>query len=151
MTIPITILYATVSGNSQECAEQLGDRLADKGYTATVTNLADYLSDDILKEQIVLICISTYGDGDVPDDGMDFMEYLEALTPQSLTHLRFSIFALGDTTHNNFCQCGKDLDALLEKLGAQRIAPRVDTDVDIEEPFNLWVNQVSNALEQIES
>ena len=42
--------------------------------------------------------------------------------------------ALGNTTFDHFCKCGRDLDAALERHGATRFYLRVDCDVDYQLP-----------------
>ena len=64
----------------------------------------------------------------------------------SLSQLSFSVCALGDTSYEFFCQCGRDFDRRLEELGARRIAPRVDCDVDYDEGFETWWTGVERAL-----
>ena len=73
------------------------------------------------KEAIYLICSSTYGSGDVPDNARALYESLEA-SPQFLGHVRYGVIALGDRTYlQTFCNGGKRFDQRLQDLGAQRI------------------------------
>ncbi len=72
-------------------------------------------------DAIFLICSSTYGSGDVPDNARALYESLEA-SPQFLGHVRYGVIALGDRTHlQTFCHGGKKFDERLQGLGAQRI------------------------------
>ena len=63
-----------------------------------------------------------------------------------LDGLRFSVLALGDQLYDQFCKTGRDFDARLEELGAKRIHPRVDCDVDFDEPAKTWMDGVLDAL-----
>ena len=73
------------------------------------------------KETIYLICSSTYGSGDVPDNARALYESLDA-NPQFLGHVRYGVIALGDRTYlQTFCNGGKRFDQRLQDLGAQRI------------------------------
>ena len=56
--------------------------------------------------------------------------------------------ALGDSDYDLFCQCGKDIDEQLAKLGAQRFAPRVDCDADYVE-YEDWWGGVEHGLKSI--
>ncbi len=143
---PITVLYATMSGNSMECALQVVKRLESEGHTARSVDLAYYKPEEVLAEQMVFICISTWGEGEPPDDAVDFLDYLKGLEAGALGSLAFSVFALGDFNYEFFCQCGKDVDALLEKLGARRLCERVDGDVDYDEEFATWLENLSRAV-----
>ena len=72
-------------------------------------------------DAIYLICSSTYGSGDVPDNARALYESLEA-SPQFLGHVRYGVIALGDRTYlQTFCNGGKRFDQRLQDLGAQRI------------------------------
>jgi sulfite reductase (NADPH) flavoprotein alpha-component len=55
-----------------------------------------------------------------------------------LENLQYSVLSLGDSSYEFFCQTGKDFDEYLAKLGAKRIADRVDCDVDYEDDANSW-------------
>ena len=50
--------------------------------------------------------------------------------------------ALGNSTYDHFCKCGRDLDAALERHGATRLYPRVDCDVDYDVPAKRWTEGV---------
>jgi sulfite reductase (NADPH) flavoprotein alpha-component len=64
----------------------------------------------------------------------------------SLSNVRYSVCALGDTAYEKFCQVGKDFDARLEVLGASRIFARQDCDVDYEESYVSWLENSLTAL-----
>jgi MioC protein len=73
------------------------------------------------KDAIYLICSSTYGSGDVPDNARALYESMDA-NPQFLGHVRYGVIALGDRTYlQTFCFGGKKFDERLQDLGAQRI------------------------------
>jgi sulfite reductase (NADPH) flavoprotein alpha-component len=92
----------------------------------------------LLEETTVLLPISTWGDGEPPDDGANFFDYVKSLGSSALRNLRFAVFALGDTSYDNFCQCGKDFDRMFEERGATRLLDRADNDVDFEGALANW-------------
>ncbi len=72
-------------------------------------------------DALYLICSSTYGSGDVPDNARILYDSLES-QPKFLGHVRYGVIALGDRTYlNTFCFGGKKFDERLHGLGAQRI------------------------------
>jgi sulfite reductase (NADPH) flavoprotein alpha-component len=75
-------------------------------------------------------------------------DYVPGLEPSSLAHLRFAVFALGDTGYENFCQCGRDLDGFFEKHVAERLLERVDNDVDFEDALQNWHRDVLVVLQE---
>ncbi len=73
------------------------------------------------KDALYLICISTYGQGDVPDNARALYESMAA-QPQFLGHVKYGVIALGDRTYlQTFCFGGKKFDERLADLGAQRL------------------------------
>ncbi|MRD45705.1 nitric oxide synthase [Caenimonas koreensis DSM 17982] len=72
-------------------------------------------------QALYLICTSTYGSGDVPDNARALYDSLDA-TPKFLGHVRYGVIALGDRTYlSTFAFGGKKFDERLQGLGAQRI------------------------------
>ena len=70
---------------------------------------------------LYLICTSTYGSADVPDNGRALYDSLDT-RPAFLGHVRYGVIALGDRTYlNTFCFGGKMFDERLQGLGAQRV------------------------------
>jgi sulfite reductase (NADPH) flavoprotein alpha-component len=134
----IAILYATMTGNARDCAERTAALLSKAGLPARLHDLAHYDPHGLLEETTVLVSISTWGEGEPPDDAVNFVDYVRSLEPSSLCKLCFAVFALGDTSYDNFCQCGRDLDGMLEERGARRLLDRVDNDIDFEEALEKW-------------
>jgi MioC protein len=124
MSLRITILVGTMTGTAQLCAQEMELALGD-GETEVETLMMDDLDGSIfLRPGVFLICTSTYGQGDVPDNAKDFYEDLKAKRP-SLTGVRYGVFGLGDRTYTEtFNFGGKRFDELLAELGAERIGDR---------------------------
>lgn len=144
----LTILYGTESGNSEELAYRTKKMADSKGFQSRVLDMEEYPPKKLGNEENLLVLVSTWGDGDPPDRAEAFHEFLLSDQAPKLEGTRFSVLALGDTSYELFCQTGKDMDKRLEELGAQRIFPRKDCDVDFEEPYNAWVQGVFSALEE---
>jgi sulfite reductase (NADPH) flavoprotein alpha-component len=143
---PVLILYGTVTGNAETVAKSLAARLRSAGIAARVRDMAD-CQPGVLKElEYALIVISTYGDGKPPDDAAHFYETVTQNNGLELSGLRFSVLALGNTTYDQFCRCGKDLDAALVRHGATRLYPRVDCDAEYELPARRWIEGVLASL-----
>jgi sulfite reductase (NADPH) flavoprotein alpha-component len=149
MRTDIAILYGTTTGNARECAERTATALMKVGITARVHDLAHYNPPDLLKESTVLLAISTWGDGEPPDDGIAFSDYVKDLGEVSLHRLRFAVFALGDTSYDKFCECGRDLDRMFEERGGRRLLALVDNDVDFEEALACWHEAIVLAIQDM--
>jgi MioC protein len=124
MATRITILVGTMTGTAQLCAQEMELALGDDD-TQVETLLMDGLDSSVFsKNSVFLICTSTYGQGDVPDNARAFYEHLKSARP-SLAHVRYGVFGLGDRTYaETFNFGGKRFDELLGELGAQRVGER---------------------------
>ena len=128
MSLKITILVGTMTGTAQLVAQEL-ELTWDDGETQVETLLMETADASVFgKEGVFLICTSTYGQGDVPDNAKALYGELQAKRPD-LSQLRYGVFGLGDRTYaETFNFGGKRFDELLAELGAQRIGERVEHD-----------------------
>lgn len=143
---PLTILFGSQTGTAEGLAKKVAKEAGKRGFAATVLDMAQTDVTKLANEKNLLVITSTYGDGEPPDNAKALHTALKSAGDRPLTALRFSICALGDTNYAQFCQCGKDLDAWFERLGATRVSPRVDCDLDYEEPFTRWLDAALAAL-----
>jgi sulfite reductase (NADPH) flavoprotein alpha-component len=143
----LTILYATDTGNAKELAGMLSAAAEAKGLTTKVADLAKYKSRDLKDEQDVLMIAATHGEGEPPPAALDFFEFIEGKRAPKLPGIRFSVLALGDSTYEHYCAAGRILDERFEALGAERLADRVECDVDYEDDADAWIAAMADLLE----
>jgi MioC protein len=126
--LSIRILVGTMTGTAQLVAQEL-ELAWDDGETRVETLLMDKLDSSVFRGGgVYLICTSTYGQGDVPDNAKALYEDLKAKRPD-LSDVRYGVFGLGDRTYaQTFNFGGKRFDDLLAELGATRIGERVQHD-----------------------
>lgn len=145
-SVKLTVLYGTESGNAEKLADLSAKEAKKRGFQTAVKNMSDIAPGDLAKVENLLVIVSTWGDGDPPESATAFYkEFMNGSAPE-LHRLRFSVCALGDTAYEKFCQTGKDIDARLETLGAKRVSPRQDCDVEYEEPHANWLDAALKAL-----
>ena len=124
----ILIIVGTESGNAQMCADHLSDNLPALGHEVEVAADADAGSVDLAGRDVVLVCTSTHGDGELPDNIIPLAERLRGEAPD-LSHLRYGVIALGDQTYKaTFCKAGKEMDALFAGCGARKLGERLEID-----------------------
>lgn len=145
----ITILYGSQTGNGQALAEQFANNLKERGLSVTLTSMNDFKTNTLRKLTNLLVIVSTHGEGDPPDQALSFYEFLFGKRAPKLDQLNYSVLALGDRSYEYFCQTGKEIDQRLEELGAKRISPRVDCDVDFDEPASEWFERVQESLQKL--
>ncbi|MCQ5365730.1 assimilatory sulfite reductase (NADPH) flavoprotein subunit [Anoxybacillus salavatliensis] len=147
-TKEVTVLYGSQTGNAQKLAEKVGETLKHRGFHVTVSSMLDFKPNELKKINTLLIVVSTYGEGEPPDNALSFYEFLHSKRAPKLDHLRFSVLSLGDTSYEHFCKTGKDFDKRLEELGGKRLYERVDCDVDYEEKAAKWLEGVLGELDK---
>ena len=142
----VDILIGTQTGNAEGLAEEMAMALGGAGAQARMHQLDDVEMDALAEMENVLMIASTYGEGEMPDNGHLFWEALESETAPRLEATKFAVLALGDTAYDEFCAAGKMLDKRFEQLGAERIHARVDCDVDYEDLAAEWSAGVMEVL-----
>ncbi|MEF2094312.1 assimilatory sulfite reductase (NADPH) flavoprotein subunit [Bacillus sp. CFBP9009] len=144
----VTILFGSQTGNAQGLAENAASKLEGNGFQVTISSMSDFKVNNLKKIENLLITVSTHGEGDPPDNTLSFHEYLHGRRAPSLEGLRFSVLALGDSSYEFFCETGKQFDKRLEELGGTRLFPRMDCDLDYDEPASEWLEGVLSSLSE---
>ncbi|MGN7176632.1 assimilatory sulfite reductase (NADPH) flavoprotein subunit [Cytobacillus sp. SAFR-174] len=147
----VTILFGSQTGNAQNLAKKAGKTLEERGFQVNVSAMSDFKPNNLKKVKNLLIVVSTHGEGDPPDNALTFHEFIHGKRAPKLEEFRYSVLALGDSSYEFFCQTGKDFDKRLEEIGGTRITPRVDCDLDFEEPAAVWAEAVLAGLSDGES
>ncbi|BCJ88160.1 sulfite reductase [NADPH] flavoprotein alpha-component [Effusibacillus dendaii] len=140
------MLFGSQTGNSQGLAKEFSRKLEERGFQATLSSMGDFKPTNLKNLRNLLVVVSTHGEGEPPDSALLFFEFLHSKRAPRLEDLRYSVLALGDSSYEFFCKTGKDFDRRLEELGGQRLFPRVDCDVDFDEPAAEWFEGVLGAL-----
>src|SRR5271157_2030548 len=120
MGLDITILVGTMTGTAEMVAQEVQQALEAAGHQATI-RMMDGLDASVFQGGgAFLICTSTYGQGDVPDNAQALFSSLEAEKP-NITGVTYGVIALGDSTYKDtYCHGGMRFDKLLTELGARR-------------------------------
>ena len=142
----LTILYASQTGNAKGVAGQLEKSAKAAGINVVLKNIADYKAKAIKNETHLIIVASTNGEGEPPDDAIEFHEFLLGKKAPKLPNLSYSVLALGDSSYEFFCKTGQDFDERLQALGAKQVSPRVDCDVDYDSDSESWTLSIVETL-----
>lgn len=120
----VRILVATQGGTADLCAQEMVDILAENGYEAEATLMGDFGPEIFGDGGQFIICTSTYGVGEIPDNGTELYEALVSSKPD-LSRVSFAVFGLGDMTYEDtFNFAGMKFDAILAECGAERVVER---------------------------
>jgi flavodoxin len=120
MGLHITILVGTMTGTAEMVAQEVQQALETAGHQAKIHMMDDLDAGIFPGGGTFLICTSTYGQGDVPDNAQELFNSLETERPD-LARVTYGLIALGDTTYKDtYCHGGIRFDELLTQLGARR-------------------------------
>ena len=121
MSLSLTILVGTMTGTAEMVAQEVQTVLEASGHSVTVRMMDDLDAGVFQPGGTFLVCTSTYGQGDVPDNAQEFFASLERERPE-LSAVCYGLIALGDKTYKDtFCEGGTRFDNLLTELGAHRV------------------------------
>jgi len=135
----LTVLYGTESGNSEKLAGVIAKSAEKHDFKVTIASMGDAKPAALAKAENLLVVVSTWGEGDPPDAAVSYYENFMSDTMPKLTGVKYSVCGLGDTSYEHFCKMGKDFDARLAALGAERVHERADCDVDYQATFDAWL------------
>lgn len=145
-TQKLAILYGSHTGNCEALAHNFVELAKTKGIEAEVFCMSSFKPKDLKKMDNLAVLVSTHGIGEPPVQAEDLHGFLHSKKAFDLSHINFSVLALGDSSYVDFCQTGKDFDTVLEKLGAKRLSDRVDCDVDFEDEAQAWQTALLDKL-----
>ena len=144
--LPLTVFYASESGNAEALALRTKKLAQKHGLDAKVIDFADADLATLSKAKSIIVYAATWGEGDPPSRAVDFYNALMSEEAPRLEGVRFAVLALGDTAYAQFCATGKAIDARLEALGATRAFDRVDLDLDYAKQAAEWTEKALGEL-----
>ena len=136
---PLTILFATESGNSEALAAKAKKDAARLGFAPRVLDAAEATPADLAGAKNLVAIVSTWGEGEPPQRATDLFKALMADDAPRVENTRFAVLALGDRSYAQFCEAGHHLDDRLAALGGTRAAPLLECDLDYDKPAADWL------------
>jgi sulfite reductase (NADPH) flavoprotein alpha-component len=144
---PLTILFATESGNAESLADTARKAASKLGFAARVLDMADATPAQVAAAQNLLVIASTWGEGDPPQRAIDFHAALMAEDAPRFDGVRYAVLALGDRAYAKFCETGRLFDERFAALGGTRVADRIECDLDYDVAANAWIGGTLTQLQ----
>ena len=143
---PITIVYASESGNCEKLANNFAKAARKNGLKPILVDMADLDVSILAKAKKLVFIAATWGEGEPPARAVRSYGELMGDGAPRLDGVEFGVLALGDTAYVEFCAIGKKIDERLAALGAKRVIDRVDCDLDFEKPAGDWLGDAIKVL-----
>lgn len=146
----IMILFGSETGNAEDLAYTIGDMTQTYGLTPQIRGMDEIDTDELADVRRLLICCSTWGDGDQPDNAQELFDAVSELSVGTLTGLSYGVLAIGDSAFDLFCESGKEWDMVLEQKGGNRAVERIDCDTDYDDYADEWMAMALDVMKTIE-
>jgi sulfite reductase (NADPH) flavoprotein alpha-component len=143
---PLTIVYASESGNSEKLAGDIAKAARKSGLKPTIIDMADLELSALTSAKRLVVIAATWGEGEPPARAVRAYNELMGEGAPRLDGVEFGVLALGDTAYVEFCAIGKKIDERLAALGGKRVVDRVDCDLDFAEPAARWIGDAVKLL-----
>jgi sulfite reductase (NADPH) flavoprotein alpha-component len=154
-----TVAYASQTGSAEQIALRTAQTLHAAGLAVRLCSLDELDAAALAQVEHLLLVVSTYGEGDPPDNAARFSRQL--LQPatglpadqtqrhrlQHLKNLRYGVLALGDRGYARFCGFGRTLDAWLQDSGARPLFERIEVDQLDPTALQAWHEQLCDAAD----
>ena len=127
----LDILYATQTGNAETVSKKLELLAKNQGFDVNLVEMNYHNINSFGQLRNVAIVTSTYGNGEVPEMGIDFWEELKSSKVEML-NLRYGLIALGDKSHEIFCGAGRAISKKLDELKCIKVIQNLECDGDTE-------------------
>lgn len=124
------IVYASMTGNTEEIADIVAEAMENLAIDVEINECTQVDADEFEDADICIVATYTYGDGELPDEIVDFYEDLQEL---DLSGKIYGVCGSGDTFYDDFCKSIDDFDAAFAKTGATKGAESVKVDLNAEE------------------
>lgn len=112
------VVYASQTGQAQANAASHQTKLA----SAIVLPLNKITAQHLTLADEIHFHLSTYGDGEAPDNGRGFLALLNRVNHDIAAKIKFSLTAYGDSRYPKFCAFGKEVHQSLLKKGATSLS-----------------------------
>jgi len=142
------IIVGSMLGGSEYVAEACEETLNTLGHQ-TQLHLTPNFNEIENSHTNWLICTSTHGAGDYPDNLQEFILDLKN-NQQDLSSINFLVIGIGDSNYDTFCYAAKNIDNLLISKGCNKITDiklfDMSQDIDPEDLAQCWINENKDRL-----
>ncbi|MFW5432955.1 flavodoxin [Paenibacillus apiarius] len=104
------MIYASMTGNTEEMAETITANVRAAGEELQMKEVMDAYGTDLTEHDGILLGAYTWGDGELPDEFLDFYEEMDNI---DLTGKKAAVFGSCDSCYPEY---GAAVDILIKKL-----------------------------------
>lgn len=109
------VIYVSLTGNTEEMAELIADGIRESGAEVELKTVENSHAEQLLEYRGYLLGAYTWGDGEMPDEFLDFCDEMNEVDLQGS---RASVFGSGDSGYEIYCGAVDQLEDKLRTCGA---------------------------------
>jgi len=143
------IYFGSQTGNAEMLALDVSALAPTYGFKPSVAGLDEISLEDFTENKFIIICCSTWGDGEQPDNAQEMFDLVNEVDESTLQDVQFAVLGLGDTAFDLFCESAKEWDVLLEEKGGTRNNARIECDVDYEDEAEDWIVSTLESMKEV--
>ena len=137
----IQIIVGSMLGGTEYVAEACAETLTSLGHQVELHFQPDF-SHIPQENQVWLLCCSTHGAGELPDNIQNFYLDLNSCE-QDLSPISFLLIGVGDSSYDTFCYAAKNLEKTLKAKGCNQLQTiltlDMSQDIDPEDLAQQWI------------
>ncbi len=144
----VILVYGSTTGNTEKLAEDIGKVLKQSGAVVVLKNVTDADAKEISDFDAVVLGCSTWGDGELQDDFINFYRELKNI---SLQGKKAAVFGTGDSEMypDTFCKAVDMIEERVKECGAEILIESLKVDGEIapaEETAEKWGRKIAELL-----
>ena len=137
--------YASQTGTAERIARESAAHL--QGAADVVVLPLDRIDERTLRgSRRALFVVSTYGEGEPPDNGVTFMRRSLSRRDDALATLEYGVLALGNSQYREFCGFGRKVFHALQERGARPLFDMVRMDRNDPAALRQWQDRLGALL-----
>jgi MioC protein len=152
----IQIIVGSMLGGTEYVGEACEETLVDLDHQVNIhlkpdlsTIISQTFAELSNKNSIWIICTSTHGAGDYPDNIEQFVSDLTHCD-QDLSTVKFLTIGIGDSNYDTFCYAAINIANTLKSIGCKEIVSvkklDMSLDIDPEELAQQWILENNDLL-----
>lgn len=114
----ILMVYCSMTGNTETIAGLVEKGVKEGGLEIVRKDVLEVEAREITNYGTVILGSYTWGDGEIPDEFLDFYDEISTL---DFTGKKFAVFGSGDTSYENFCGAVNILEEMIVENGGEII------------------------------
>ncbi|NMD68683.1 flavodoxin [Bacillus sp. DNRA2] len=146
----IIIIYTSMTGTTEQMANIIAEELMKVDKRVVLKDSIEVQAEELISYDMILIGSYTWGDGELPDELVDFYDELRHT---DLTGKIFAIFGAGDSSYTHFAKAVDILEETVKGQGGRILVDGLKTDRESEDNLNescrLYCKKLTQALELV--